>query len=79
MEIINVFFYKIFIEFVLGTPEKPSQEIQKKDNSDEPGPINTNSYLVVKYFKSNKKTIGFPMSNKYIDIETNNIIKLGRV
>lgn len=55
---------RLAIEFVLGTPDKLSQEIQKRDNTEESGPINTNSYLIVKLNKFHPKMKGYPMSKQ---------------
>lgn len=42
--------------------------------------MNTNSYIVVKFHKSHRKIVGYPMST-YLEyrVESGNIIKLGRV
>jgi len=49
-------------------PKRPSQEIIKKDgNADEAGPLNTNAYIIVKEYKLNNRTDGFPLS-KFIAI-----------
>lgn len=50
-------------EFVLGAPDKLSQEIPKRDNPEETGPINTNTYLIVKANKFHPHHSGYPMSN----------------
>lgn len=59
-------------QFVLGAPDKLSQEIPKRDNPEETGPINTNTYLIVKANKFHPHHSGYPM-------KSGNIIKLGRV
>ena len=53
------------VEFVLNPPEQPSQEIPKKD-SEENGNMNTNAYIVVRYYKGNHKMTGFPISNFFL-------------
>lgn len=65
---------------MLHPPERPSQEILKKDgNADEAGPMNTNAYIIVKEYKLNSRNDGFPLSNLWNNLAPGNIIKLGRV
>lgn len=48
---------------MLYPPEKPSQEILKKDgNADEAGPMNTNAYFIVKDYKNHSRTDGYNLS-----------------
>ena len=59
-------------EFMLSPPEKPSQDIYRKENSDETGPLNTNTYIVVRFFKGDKRVPGYPMSIKFVYKECGN-------
>ena len=52
----------IYAGFQLSPPERPSQEIVKREgNADEHGPMNTNAYIVVKSYKGNHRSEGFPL------------------
>lgn len=52
----------MIVEFFLGIPEKPSQEIYRnKQSSEEMGPLNTNTYIAVRYFKGENKIPGYPI------------------
>jgi hypothetical protein len=37
--------------------------VKKEGNADEHGPINTNAYIVVKSYKGNHRSEGYPLSN----------------
>ena len=41
--------------------------------------MNTNTYVVVRYYKGNHKNSGFPISIIYSNLVPSNILKLGRV
>ena len=60
-----------YADFILGTPEKPSQEMLKRENTEEQETINTNSYLVVKDYKDGPTKIqGYPLSKEWDSCRT---------
>ena len=53
--------------FKMSPAERPSQDVLKKDgNAEESGPMNTNAYIVVRYYKGNNRVEGYPLCNPYL-------------
>lgn len=51
----------------MSPAERPSQDVLKKDgNAEESGPMNTNAYIVVRYYKGNNRVEGYPLCNPYL-------------
>lgn len=51
------------VEFVLLVPETPSQQIFRKETTEQQNIINTNSYIVIKDHEDNIPGKGYPLSN----------------
>lgn len=64
-------------EFMLNAPEQPTQEMPKRD-PEEPGNINTNAYVVVRYYKGNHRMSGYPVSILFILISPWKYYKIGK-
>ncbi len=55
-------FFLFYAGFVLLVPETPSQQIFRKESTEDQNIINTNSYIVVKDHRDNHQGKGFPLS-----------------